>query len=96
MIAMRRTMLAVALISFTWVMPATYAHADLPVIDVTAIADAVKAYALQIQQLATEIETWVTYLHRQQFRVYAIAAARQCRCRLQGRAQQALFRSGRA
>jgi hypothetical protein len=41
-------------------MPETYARADLPVIDVTAIADAVKAYALQIQQLATEIKTWVT------------------------------------
>jgi hypothetical protein len=60
MIAMRRAMLAVALISFTGVMPATYARADLPVIDVTAIADAVKAYAVQIQQLATEIKTWVT------------------------------------
>ena len=58
--AMRQTMLAVALISFTWVIPATYARADLPVIDVTAISDAVKAYALQIQQLATEIKTWVT------------------------------------
>ena len=39
--ALLQTMLAVAVISFTWVIPATYARAYLPVIDVTAISDAV-------------------------------------------------------
>ena len=57
---MRKFLLAVALITFVWVIPASNARADLPVIDVTAIADAVKSYAVQIQQLATEIKTWVT------------------------------------
>lgn len=57
---MRMLLLAVALVSFMGVIPVRNARADLPVIDITAIADAVKAYAVQIQQLATEIKTWVT------------------------------------
>jgi hypothetical protein len=57
---MRMFLLAVALVSFIGVIPARNARADLPVIDVVAIADAVKAYAVQLQQLATEIKTWVT------------------------------------
>jgi hypothetical protein len=57
---MRMFLLAVALVSFIGVIPARNARADLPVIDIAAIADAVKAYAIQLQQLATEVKTWVT------------------------------------
>jgi hypothetical protein len=53
---MRMFLLAVALVSFIGVIPARNARAQWAVIDVAAIAQAVKDYAIQLQQLATEVK----------------------------------------